>query len=109
VNWTPVALHVTYGKQKASAEYDRMFGTRILFHQAINRMILPRYLMEIRHPFADQELCELLENHARQKIKDPTFGKDSLAKIHHALANSLEAGNVTLASLSRQLTQATVN
>lgn len=103
MHWKPVEVHVTYGKPNVSTEYERIFGGRVLFRQAVNRMVLPRNLMEMPHPTADPELCELLEDHARQKMKDPAFGKDWVANIHHALAYNLEAGDVTLVLLARQL------
>jgi AraC-like DNA-binding protein len=66
-------------------------------------MIFSRYWMEISHPFPDRELCELLEHHASQKMRDPVYGEGSLAGIHYALADNLKAGDVTLGSLSRRL------
>lgn len=101
--WKPVEMHVTYRPPKSMAEYDRVLGAPVRFGQAVNRMIFSRYWMEINHPFADVELCELLEHHARQKMKEPGFGEDSLAGIHHALADNLRSGDVTLGSLSRRL------
>ncbi len=103
MHWKLVELHVTYGKPEVSTEYERIFGGRVLFQQAVNRMVLSRGLMEMPHPSADPELCELLEDHARQKMKDPAFGNDWMANIHQALAYNLEAGDVTLVSLARQL------
>lgn len=101
--WKPVEMYVTYGIPKSTAEYDRTLGARIRFRQAVNRMVFPRSFMEISHPFADPELCELLENHARQKMKDPVFGEDFLACIYRVLAANMKAGDVTLLALSRQL------
>jgi len=99
----PVEMYVTCEVPKSTAEYDRVLGARVRFRQTVNRMVLPRSLMEIRHPFADPELCELLENHVRQKMKDSVFGEDFLACVYRVLAANMKAGDVTLVSLARQL------
>jgi AraC-like DNA-binding protein len=101
--WKPVEMYVTYEVPKSTAEYERLLGARIRFRQAVNRMVLPRSFMEICHPFADRELCELLEDHARQKMKDPAFGEDFLAGIYRALAANMKTGEVSLVSISRQM------
>ncbi len=99
----PAEVHVTYAELPLTNEYARIFGAPFRFHQAINCMVFPGHLMEIRHPLADPELCELLDAHAQRKLQQASCAKHPLANIHDALAHNLEMGNVTLACLSRQL------
>jgi AraC-like DNA-binding protein len=99
----PSEVHVTYEQPPLTNEYDRIFGAPFRFRQAINCMVFPGHLMEVRHPLADPELCELLDAHAQRKLQQASCEKHPLADIHDALAHNLEMGNVTLAFLSRQV------
>jgi AraC-like DNA-binding protein len=99
----PSEVHVTYRKPARAQAYDRVFMAPVRFSQTVNRMIFPRHLMELPHPFADSELCELLECFARQKLHHWSNAKRPLSTIYEALAYHLESGNVTLPALAQHL------
>jgi AraC-like DNA-binding protein len=103
VNCTPAEVHVTYKKPALAEEYHRVFGVPVRFQQAVNRLVFPRHVMEIRHPLADPELCELLENHVQQSLRRLSGDHRPLAEVHDALAHNLETGDMTLPALARQL------
>jgi AraC-like DNA-binding protein len=99
----PSEVHFTYGQPPLAREYDRIFGAPVKFHQPVNRLVFGRHLMDIRHRFADPELCELLEGQAKRKLEALRRDKDFLGEIQRVLAENLEMGTTTLASVSRQL------
>jgi AraC-like DNA-binding protein len=99
----PAEIHVTYKEPSSAAEYQRIFGAPVRFQRASNCLVFPRELLEIRHPLADPELCDLLEHHAQRGIQHLCSDKRPLEQIHDALVHGLEVGNVTLTALSRQL------
>lgn len=101
VKWRPCEIQVTYSKPGLSKEYDRIFEAPVRFRMGVNRMVLPSYLMEVNHPIADPEICEVLESLVKRKLREPHA--DSLVEIQHALTESLQAGNTSLTDLSRRL------
>jgi AraC-like DNA-binding protein len=109
VDWKPAEIHVTYPNPSADREYERLFRAPVRFRQAANRMIVPRNLTEMPQPLADPELCELLEDHARKQMQDPSRGRQRLADIQHALAGNLDSGNISLPFLARKLAKSCRN
>jgi AraC-like DNA-binding protein len=103
----PAEVHLTYREPRSTREYDRFFGAPVRFRQALNRLVFPKHLMEMRQPLADPELCELLESYACQQLRQRLTGKLPLADIREALAVNLLAGRVTLTALARQLAKST--
>jgi AraC-like DNA-binding protein len=103
VNCKPSEVHVTYGKPPLTDEYHRVFGAPVRFQQAVNRLVFPRHLMEIQHPLADPELCELFESHVQLSLRRLSDARRPLAEVHDALAHNLDTGNMTLPALARQL------
>lgn len=99
----PVEVHMTFKKPACTQAYDQMFMAPVRFNQTANRMIFPRHVMELPHPFADPELCELLEYSARQKLCHWSNAKRSLADIYEALVYRLENGVITLTVLAQHL------
>ncbi|MGB9119654.1 MAG: AraC family transcriptional regulator [Candidatus Angelobacter sp.] len=99
----PAEVHVTFGKPACTQAYDHVFMAPVRFTQTANRMIFPRHLMELPHPFADPELCELLESSARQKLRHWSNAKQSLSEVYEALAHHLENGDITLTFLAQHL------
>jgi AraC-like DNA-binding protein len=99
----PAEVHVTFKKPACTQAYDRLFMAPVHFNQTTNRMIFPRCLMELPHPFADPELCELLEYSARQKLRHWSNENRCLAEIYEALAYGLENGDITLTVLAQHL------
>jgi AraC-like DNA-binding protein len=99
----PAEVHVTHGQTLFATEYERAFGARIQFRQAVNRLVFPRHLMELRHPSADPELCELLELHAQQRLIRLSGGRHSWNQVLDALVYNLLSGKTTLTELSSQL------
>jgi AraC-like DNA-binding protein len=59
--------------------------------------------MEMQHPLADPELCELLEGHLQHSLQRLSADRHPLAELHDALVHNLETGTMTLSALSRQL------
>jgi len=80
----------------------------VQFSQPANLMILPRYWMDVHHPLADPELCELLEGHARRQLRDSCCNKPAV-EIYEALASNLEAGEASLPFLARTLAKSCRN
>lgn len=103
VHCKPLEVHVTYARTPSNKEYDRVFGARVLFRQSVNRLVFSHHLMELRHPSADPELCELLEIYAQRRLRCSSGGKYPLAEVRHALAYNLMNGKATLTDLSAQL------
>ncbi len=103
VNCKPAEVHVTYEKPPLTDEYHRVFGAPVRFQQAVNRLVFPRHLMEIRHPLADPELCELLESHVQHSLRRLSAAQRPMTEVQEALAHNLETGNMTLPALARQL------
>ncbi|HZI58845.1 MAG TPA: AraC family transcriptional regulator ligand-binding domain-containing protein, partial [Verrucomicrobiae bacterium] len=99
----PSEVHVTYAMPAHTCAYDRLFRAPVRFNQPVNRLIFPRDLMEIPHPFADPEICELLESYAREKLRVRSSGRESLSNIREVLSHRLENGDVSLTALSRHL------
>jgi AraC-like DNA-binding protein len=99
----PLEVHVTYRQPAEVAEYDRFFGARWRFGQNINCLVFPEHVMDTRHPLADPELCELLENYAQGQLRHTVKEGSTLMEIRRALAYNLERGNCTLTFLSREL------
>src|SRR5580765_5117092 len=103
VKWRPCEVQVTYRKPGLVKEYDRIFESPVRFSMGVNRIILPSYLMEVDHPIADPEICEVLESLIKRKLREPHADAHSLVEIQHALTESLQAGNTSLTDLSRRL------
>lgn len=99
----PVEVCVTFRKPACTQAYDQMFMAPVSFNQTANRMIFPRHVMELPHPFADPELCEVLEYSARRKLCHWSNAKRSLADIYEALVHRLENGDITLTVLAQHL------
>lgn len=102
MNYSPLEVHVTYKNPGPAETYDRVFGAPFRFSQPMNRLVFPRSLMDICHPQADPELCELLEGYAQRKLQHSSH-KKPLAEIYDVIAHNLESGSVTLTFISRQL------
>jgi len=98
----PVEVHFTFGRPSSTREYDRVFGARVRFHQAINRLVFSRDLMQVQHPLADPELCEVLEDYVQRQLRRHVYSSPKLTEIQRAMAENLGTGNLTLAYLSRQ-------
>jgi AraC-like DNA-binding protein len=103
VMWRPIEIHMACSKPDSLDEYQRVFQARALFEQPVNRMVVSRSMMDVQQPFGDPELCEVLEDHARQRLHGMQTAANSLAEIHAALKEGLETGLPTLMSLSRLL------
>lgn len=103
VNLNPAEIHVTHGETQFATEYERLFGARVRFRQAVNRLVFPRHLMELRNPFADPELCELLELYAQQRLMRLSGGRHTWNQVREALVYNLLSGKTTLTELSSQL------
>ena len=103
VKWRPCEIQVTYGKPGLAKEYDRVFEAPVRFRMGVNRMVVPSYLMEVGHPIADPEICEVLESLVKRKLREPHADAHPLVEIQDALTESLRAGNTSLTDLSRRL------
>jgi AraC-like DNA-binding protein len=102
-NCTPVEVHVAYKRPPLMDEYHRVFGAPVRFQQGVNRLVFSRHQMEMQHPLADPELCELLEGHLQHSLQRLSADRHPLAELHDALVHNLETGTMTLSALSRQL------
>ncbi|HEY2390609.1 MAG TPA: AraC family transcriptional regulator [Candidatus Angelobacter sp.] len=103
VNLSPTEVHVTHGETRFATEYERLFGARVRFRQAVNRLVFPRHLMELQNSSADPELCALLELYAQQKLVRLSGGRHTWGQIREALIYNLLSGKTTLTELSSQL------
>jgi hypothetical protein len=56
--------------------------------QPANQIIFPRDLMEMPLPFADPELCELLEQHTKHSHQDLRVSKTPLQDVRDVLAHA---------------------
>jgi AraC-like DNA-binding protein len=101
-NFEAIEVHFRFGQPSSTTEYSRIFGSRVRFRQAVNRIVLPRELMEIHLPLADPELCEVLEGHAQRQLRNIVNGNPMLTTVQSAVIRNLETGNLTLASLASQ-------
>ncbi len=59
--------------------------------------------MEISHPLADPELCEVLESHAQRGMAHSSTEKHALKEIRETLIYNLTNARTTLGDLSAQL------
>ncbi len=103
VNLNPAEIHVTHGETQFATEYERLFGARVRFRQTVNRLVFPRHLMELRNPFADPELCELLELYAQRRLMRLSGGRHTWEQVREALVYNLLSGKITLTELAAQL------
>jgi AraC-like DNA-binding protein len=99
----PIEVHFTFGAFPPFHEYQRVFRGAVRFHQSGNRMVFPRHLVEVHHPFADPELCELLENHARKRLQGLSGNAPLLDSVRLVLDEGLRHGNVDLPFVAKQL------
>jgi len=99
----PVEVHLTFRKPAGTQAYDRMFMAPVRFNETANRMVFPCHVMQLPHPFADPELCELLEYAIRQKLCHWSHENRSLAEIYEVLAYRLGDRNITLNVLAQEL------
>ncbi|HEY6351601.1 MAG TPA: AraC family transcriptional regulator [Candidatus Angelobacter sp.] len=102
-NLSPSEVHCTYGQPSLLKEYNHIFSAPVRFHQPVNRLVFARHLLDRPHRLADPELCELLEGQAMRKLVSLHPNHGSLEEIQRVLAENLEMGTTTLASVSRQL------
>lgn len=109
VDVRPLEVHVTYAAPKSTTEYDRVFKSRVRFKQPVTRIVFSREAMKIPHPFADLELCEALQDHAAQKLRALTDGRQPISRIREALIYNLKAGRTSLLDLSRQIAESPRN
>ena len=99
----PLEVHVTYAQPRSVNEYERIFGARVRFNQPVNRLVFGCQLMDIPHPLADPELCEVLEHHAQRNLASFNDQKYLLEEIRKALVHNLANARATLGDLSVEL------
>ena len=102
-NCKPLEVHVTYAQPRSVKEYGRIFGARVRFNQPVNRLVFGSQLMDIPHPLADPELCEVLEHHAQRSLAGSNDQKYPLEEIRKALVHNLANARATLGDLSMEL------
>ena len=100
---SPVEVQVTYARPDGVKDYDAVFGASVRFRQPANRLIFAACTMEMRHPCADPELCELFEFYAQKKMRQSQGTQSGLPDIRKALTQNLESGSPTLPAIARQL------
>lgn len=103
IRWRPAEVQVTYQEQNTAREYQRIFEAPVRYNQKTNRLIMPRGLMELHHATADPEICELLEDYAKRKLRGIVPSRNLLNNLQLALEEALTCGKVDLASVSRKL------
>jgi AraC-like DNA-binding protein len=103
LQWNPIEVHFTCGKPSHSHEYQRVFRGDVQFHESGNRMVFSKHLMEFHNPFADPELCELLENHAQRRLQGLRYDAPLLASLRLVLNEGLRSGNIDLPFVAKQL------
>lgn len=99
----PIEVCLTSQSRCHSRESESGFNAPVRFGQPANCLVFPRHFMELQHPLADPELCEILEEHAKRRLYDSPVSPEPLAHIYQALAQNLKGGNLTLTFLARQL------
>lgn len=109
VDVKPLEVHVTHAAPQSTTEYDRVFKSRVRFKQPVTRIVFSREAMKITHPFADPDLCETLQDHAAQKLRALTDGRQPISQIREALIHNLKAGRTSLLDLSRQIAESPRN
>jgi len=102
-NCQPLEVHVTYAQPRSVKEYGRIFGARVRFNQPVNRLVFGSQLMDIPHPLADPELCEVLEHHAQRSLSVSIDQKYPLGEIRKALVHNLANARASLGELSMEL------
>lgn len=100
---TPLVVEVAYKEPAAASVYENTFGAPFRFGQPTNRMIFRRHLMELPHPLADADLCELLDEHIQQKAGQSARGTERWLQVREVISAYLKRGNVTLAHVARQV------
>lgn len=104
---TPLELHFTHGQSALAGQYHRIFGAQAKFHQSVDRLVFSRHTMDVRHRFADPELCEVLQGHADHKLNAARPGQSLVTEVQQILQRNIETGAMTLAAVSRQLAKST--
>jgi AraC-like DNA-binding protein len=99
----PLEVHVTYAQPRSVNEYERIFGARVRFNQPVNRLVFGGQSMDIPHPLADPELCEVLEHHAQRSLASSNDQKYPLGEIRKALVHNLANAKASLGDLSMEL------
>ena len=102
-NLNPAEVCLSGRSQCHSQEFERGFNAPVRFGHSVNCLVFPRELMELHHPLADPELCEILEAHAKRQIQVSSASPAPLSHIYQALAHNLRDGDLTLNFLARQL------
>jgi AraC-like DNA-binding protein len=86
----------------SSADYP-FFESRIRFGQKSDRMIFDKDLLEIRLPFADADLAEMLEHQARQTLSKTVLSDEFIEVVKGVLTKKLSRGNLSIETTAREL------
>lgn len=103
INWNPIEVNLTCSEPKDTTEYHQIFQAPIKFNQPINQLIIERDLFDLVQPNADAHLCEMLNIHAQNLLKQMPAEKDVLYELSRILRESLKDGEIDLNSSARKL------
>lgn len=101
--WRPFEVHLRYALRQDIGAYHQLFRTRIRFGEMVNRMVMPREVVDMPHFLADPELCSVLEEHARRKLRFCEGSKDAVVMLRLLVEEGIKHGSIHLDSISRKL------
>jgi AraC-like DNA-binding protein len=101
--WPAFEIHLRYRLRQDIGAYHQLFRTRIRSGQMVNRMVMPREVMDMPHSLADPELCLVLEEHATRKLHIYQGSKDTIVMLRLLVEEGIKRGTIHLEHISRRL------
>ena len=96
----PVLVELQRNKPKAIDEFRRIFGPRVRFQQAENRLGIAASILDRELPAADPRLYKVIVEVARKTLAERKRTTDTMLRVISFISSSLPHGEVTIAAVA---------
>lgn len=103
VEWKPLQVGFEHPKPKNLEPYHRFFCCPIEFDRPTNEVIFNIDLLKLPLLNADNKLCELLEQHAKERLAKLPQSENFLDNVRQIIYKNLTVGNFSLNEISKQM------
>jgi len=101
--WAPERVTFQHERTPDDGEPARVFGCPVVFGAAETEMLIPRSVVELRHPRADSPLLEVLSRHVEARMGSLPQRGALLARVSSAIARRIATELPSLASTAAAL------
>jgi AraC-like DNA-binding protein len=101
--WHPGEIWFTHSPLPQPVDRHPIFQCPVRYNQPVNQMTLQREFIESFVPYADPLLSEMLEYHARSRLKEISSEDDFMRDFRQALYEGLGRGDFRLTTIAKTI------